>query len=352
MSINDFAPGSTGHWTREELERYRADLANTPGYRNYLEVRDRVLRMNELEAGTSVAEPSAYWREELAGFEYMLDASPLVIENLRHHTHHVTGLRAYEYRTNRDAFRQRLEQKLRALVKRGGEQLLVPESPELGGFGFNIDGALYNVDTLKYYEVLQALKQGAVLDEFQTGERRLAWEIGAGWGGFAYQFKTICPNATYVITDLPELFLFSATYLKTVMPEARVRFYGDVPDSELFQGWSDYDFILLPNGSLPTMKLPRLDLTINMVSFQEMTSDQVRGYVRKASELGSPFLYSLNRDRSAYNLELTNVRDIISEYFWLHDITILPVSYQKMLDEEPSDKDYRHVIGWRRVKTQ
>ena len=285
-------------------------------------------------------------------FEYMLDASPFVIENLRQHTHYLTGLRAYEYRSNREAFRQRVEQKFRALLKRGGEDCLVPESRELGGFGFEIDGALYNVDTLKYYEVLQALKQGAVLDEFQSRERRLVWEIGAGWGGFAYQFKTVCPNATYVITDFPELFLFSATYLTTLMPQARVLFYGDVPDDELFARWSEYDFILLPNGSLPDMRPPRLDLTVNMVSFQEMTSEQVRGYVMKAFELECPFLYSLNRDRSVYNLELTSVRDIITEHYWPHEIAILPVSYQKMLDEVPSDKDYRHVIGWRKVQPQ
>lgn len=345
-------PVTTPRWTRAELARVRGELERRPAYRNYVNVRDKVLQMNELGAGTSAAEPSAYWREELSMFEYMLDASPFVIENLRHHTHFLTGLRAYDYRSNRESFRQRMEEKLRALLKRGGELQPVPESPELGGFGFDIDGALYNVDTLKYFEVLQALKQGAVLDEFQSRERRLVWEIGAGWGGFAYQFKTLCPNTTYVITDFPELFLFSATYLTTLFPQARVLFYGDVPDSELFSRWSEYDFILLPNGSLSDMRPPRLDLAINMVSFQEMTSEQVRAYVTKAFELECPFLYSLNRDRSAYNLELTSVRDIITEYYWPHEISILPVSYQKMLDEPPSDKDYRHVIGWRKVQPQ
>ena len=49
-------------------------------------------------------------------------------------------------------------------------------------------------------------------------------EIGAGWGGFAYQFKTLFPKTTYVVVDFPELFLFSASYLVTVFPEAKVRF--------------------------------------------------------------------------------------------------------------------------------
>ena len=61
-----------------------------------------------------------------------------------------------------------------------------------------------------------------MLDEIRAPGRKLVWEIGAGWGGFAYQFKTLFPDVTYVIVDLPELFLFSATYLMTLFPEAKV----------------------------------------------------------------------------------------------------------------------------------
>lgn len=352
MSTQITSAKASDSWTREKLARRRAELEESAAYRNYLTVRDRVLSMNEARPSDAWAEPSAYWREELSNLEFMFDASPLVIDKLRHHTSHVTGLRVYDYRSQKVGARDRFEEKLEALRKRGGDELLVPESPLLGGFGFEIDGALYNIDTLKFYEVLQALRQGSVLDEFLGGERRLVWEIGAGWGGFAYQFKTICPGATYVITDLPELFLFSGTYLMTVMPGARTLFYGDVPDEALFEHWEEYDFILLPHTALRQLRPPRLDLALNMVSFQEMTTAQVRHYVRKAHELECPFLYSLNRDRSPYNVELGSVRDIINEFYWLHEISMLPVSYQKMLNDVPTETDYRHVVGWRRVETR
>ena len=45
----------------------------------------------ETLAASDADAPSSYWQEELANFEYMLDASPLIIEKLRHHTHHITG---------------------------------------------------------------------------------------------------------------------------------------------------------------------------------------------------------------------------------------------------------------------
>lgn len=329
---------------RERLARSR----QSPAYQNYLRARDHVMAMT---ATASTSTPSAYWREELANFEYMLDASPLVIEKLRHHSFHVTGLRVYDYRSNREQARKRFAKKLRAMRKRIGDTLLVPESRLLGGFGFEIEGQLYNIDTLKFYEVLAALERGAVLGEFRNNQdRRLVWEIGAGWGGFAYQFKTLCPNTTYVIVDLPELFLFSATYLMSAFPKARVAFSSERSNGQLSNRWSEFDFIFVSNADLHALEPPRVDLTINMVSFQEMTTEQVDAYARRAFDLRSPALYSLNRERSSYNRELTSVGEVLERYYWLHETKVMPVGYQKMLDEEPSPTDYRHLIGWRRVK--
>ena len=49
-------------------------------FHNYLQVRDRVLDMLEQEYSQTDC-PSDYWEEELAGFDYMLDASPLIVRN-------------------------------------------------------------------------------------------------------------------------------------------------------------------------------------------------------------------------------------------------------------------------------
>jgi hypothetical protein len=196
-----------------------------------------------------------------------------------------------------------------------------------------------------------ALERGAVLDDFRTtAERRLVWEIGAGWGGFPYQFKSLCPNVTYVISDLPELFLFSATYLMTHFPDARVRFWGEEPSARIFENWRDYDFIFLPDSALAEFTPDRIDLAVNMVSFQEMTAAQVTSYVAHAHAAGCPFLYSLNRERSSYNEEIESVTTILSKYYWPREVAVLPVGYQKMLDEAPSPNDYKHIVGWRRVK--
>jgi hypothetical protein len=326
-------------------------LRRTGAYQNYELVRSRVLEMRTLEAQLPHYRPSAYWEEELTNFEYMLDASPLVIDKLRHHAVHITGIRAYEYRSNRDRWRDRLTEKRRALLKYGKRDLLVPEWRAMGGFGFDIEGELYNLDTLKFFEVLIALEKGSVLEEFRRNtDRRVVWEIGAGWGGFPYQFKTLCPNVTYVITDFPELFLFSATYLMTAFPDAKVCFWGEEPFAQTLANWRNYDFIFAPNAAVSEFVPERLDLTVNMVSFQEMTEEQVTDYVSRSHALNCPFLYSLNRERSAYNHELESVSAIVSRYFWPHEIPVLPVPYTRMMDEGASSNDYKHLIGWRRVQ--
>jgi hypothetical protein len=337
--------------TTGSLQERIAALRAGPAFKNYTYVRDRVVDMRAQVASAPEYGPSAYWEEELSAFEYMLDASPLVIEKLRQHTHWITGLRAYDYRSQKTRAKARFAEKLKALLGVAPPDVLVPEWSELGGFGFEIDGRLFNIDTLKFFEVLIALDKGAVLQEFRgNADRRLVWEIGAGWGGFPYQFKSLCPNVTYVISDFPELFLFSATYLMTAFPNARVAFWGEEPTDRLLDRWQDLDFIFLPNTSLAELRPERLDLTINMVSFQEMTDPQVAAYVKRAFDLKCPFLYSLNRDKSAYNPEISSVSEIISRHYWPREISVLPVPYQKMMDDTPSSIDYKHLIGWRRVK--
>ncbi len=352
-------------------ERLRT-ARESPAYVNYELVREKVLSMLALESGASDGSslPSGYWRGELEAFEYMLDASPLVIERLREHTFHITGLKTYDYRKTRAEARRRFAEKLDALVALEGDELLVPESRKLGGFGYELDGALYNLDTLKFFECLIALQRGGVLGGLRE-RPSVVWEIGAGWGGFAYQFKTLCPDATYLIVDFPELFLFSAVYLMTLFPDARIGFWDSQSGPDLLSSLENLDFVFIPAAALDSMRPARLDLTINMVSFQEMTTAQVDSYVERAYELHCPYLYSLNRDRSPHNPELTSVRERMARRFWLHTIPMLDVPYQRPLDRPPFDgklgrgvqlirkrlrggpfpEDYEHILGWRRAET-
>ena len=314
---------------KQTLNNLIAEESHSSQYRHYIDVRERVLGMMDEMQQLETHSPSEYWQAELAGFDYMLDASPLIIRKLREHCYHLTGLRSYDYRQHHEHKRQSLAGKLALLRQQESMGLLVPESPLLGGFGYTIDGDLYNLDTLKFYECLIAMQKAGLLADLaaEKNGRKIVVEIGGGWGGFAYQFKTLFPEITYVIIDLPQAFLFSAVYLKTLFPTAKFSIHGD----ETATGWMDdpqaNDFIFLPHYQIENLKIDDLFLVINMVSFQEMTSAQVDNYISKAAQLGCPNIFSLNRDRSRHNSQLTAVSDIMSKYYQLSEIKVLDLSY-------------------------
>lgn len=292
---------------------------HSPEYKNYLETRDAVFQMMEHEPKNAFSEPSRYWQEELTGFEYMLDASPLLIKNLRHHCYHLTGIRDWEYRQHHSYHTVRFEQQLQRLKSQDRNGVLVPESPELGGFGYTIDGALYNGDTLRFYGAMLTLDRAGGLDQFrQSRARKMVAEIGAGWGGFAYQFKTLFPNTTYLVVDFPSTILFSSTYLKTVFPNARTLFLTgcETPSEDVQQ----YDFIFAPHYLWTSFRFERPDLVVNLASFQEMKTKQMEEYVKKAKKWGVPSIYSVNHERNFSNPEMGSVSNVLGAHYVLRDI--------------------------------
>lgn len=293
-----------------------------PAYQNYLEVRDAVLEMIAHEPHTAFAEPSAYWQEELAGFEYMLDASPLLIKNLRHHCYHLTGVRDWEYRQHHVYHTAKFKEHLEKLRSQDSHVVCVPESPALGGFGYIIDGALYNADTIRFYDALLALDRAHGLDHFrQPDGQKIVAEVGAGWGGFAYQFKTLFPQTTYIVVDFPSTILFSGTYLKTVFPNARTLFLNGSTGSIAHP--EQYDFIFVPHYLWTSLQFKRPDLIVNLASFQEMKTAQMDQYVEKARDWGIPLIYSVNHERNFGNLELGAVSEVLGRHYVLREVGIL-----------------------------
>ena len=352
--------------TVERLQDEIKQAADSIGYQNYLRARQEVLKMQD-NALREEKGASTYWEEELAGFGYMLDASPLIIEKLRHHCYHITGLYEYTYRKHHAHAAKPFAAKLALLKKEDRNNLFVPESPILGGYGYDLNGALCNLDTLKFYECLIAMDRAGFLNGFRgEGAQKIVAEIGTGWGGFAYQFKTLFPHTTYILVDFPQSFLFSATYLLTAFPRARALFASNGIESFAQKDISAYDFIFIPHYGWEHLQFKRPDLLINTVSFQEMTTQQVDAYMRKAAHWGIPMVYSMNRERSRHNKELTSVSEVLRKYYNLEERKVLSVSpshlpaqgkeriiqfgkhIAKRLLEKRSGEDryiYRHISG-------
>lgn len=303
----------------QRIEAYK----KTDIFQYYLLARDRVLEMIEESQGRN-EETSLYWLDELKGFDYIFDASPLVIQKLREHCFHLTGIRSYEYRKHHIHQCEKFSRMLEKMRRQDQHNLFVPEPDILGGFGHIIDEHFVNFDTLRFYGDLIAMDRGGILDSFRNDKdkRKIVIEIGAGWGGFAFAFKTLFQNTTYVIFDLPQTLLFSAVYLRATFPSASILLYGDKPQDILLENAQSYDFILLPHYFFENIhKIKQLDLAINIASFQEMTSEQVNRYTSKLFDTKCASLFSHNRDRSPHNPQLTTVSAILEKYYRLAGVT-------------------------------
>jgi hypothetical protein len=359
---------------RRDAERRAQDEFEARAFEHYRRVREWADRMRSAAgpAATPLTDPE---HAMLAGLAPMWDATPQMIATLRRYCEPVSGVRASDYESRDSDMAKDLKRQIGFLRKQLGPELFVPESPVLGGFGFVDQGALYNQDTVTSFYSLVALQDAAVLQAFTVGTafrrpgghiepRQVVWEIGGGWGGFAYQFKRVCPNVTYVITGHPDLFLLSAVYLMSAFPEARVRFVGESPTEA--GHYEDSDFVFAPEWTVPSLDLPRLDLTIDLMALQTMTCARATKHVERAFELGSRYIYSMNRieaglARPALPADQQSPRTLgrtlsgppaIEPYFWPHPV---PPRRDPKLEEMraatgvDAEAEFSHLVGWRRI---
>ena len=178
------------------------------------------------------------------------------------------------------------------------------------------------------------------------------WESGGGWGGFAYQFTRVCPNVTYVITAPPELFLVSAVYLATALPEARCRFVDAASPGAAWDQWEDADFVFVPDTDLARFAPPRLDLTVDLGAWLLMTAGRVRDHVRRAFELGSRYVFSvLPADTAA--ADVSRVWGGVDPWYGCTRCRRAPRRCPRcriaVAAGVPPDTRHMHLAAWRRL---
>jgi hypothetical protein len=336
---------------RDEAERAEAERRATAAraFEIYQDVRAWAARLRDT---VPTVDRTAAEREALRRVAPLWDADSGTIAELRRWGGLLTGTRAEEYAALSPESLLRLKQEYRVLRQQVGDGLFVEESPALGGFGFRRAGRLVNEDTLTCFGALAALDDAAVLPAFRApGPRRLVWEIGGGWGGFAFQFTRLCRGVTYVITAPPELFLVSAVYLSTVMPGARCRFFDERDPGRVWDGWDETDFVFVPDGVLADFAPPRVDLTLDLGSLQFMTADRVRQHARRAFELGCRYVFSVLPADTPPD-DRARVWGGLEPCYWLHPVPPRAETMPAVSEHGPvvvPDVRLTHVAGWRRL---
>jgi hypothetical protein len=342
-------------------------------YQNYLRAREAVRAMTEVPAERvpASARPVGDRSEQLSKFAYLFDAPPAIIAKIRHHCHLVSGVAAENYK-NEKKEKPLYENKLKALRKLDTSNLFVPESRVLGGFGYELNLGLANLETLKTYECTIAMERGGALAGLRRlPERQVVLDIGGGWGGIVYALKTLFPKTCFVLCDVPEALLLSATYLQTVFPGAKVAFVTSEA-SRFKGGWAAHDFIFVPHAFYQAIAPERIDLMIDSGSPRPVGEGTIQAYVKLAAAKNCPIVYSLCPKTPS------GVSAAVEQSYWVSEIPMLLVPHTKLLDgrapaesavaarwrkvkdvraapaahlseDERADIDYKHIVGWKRL---
>jgi len=332
---------------RREAARQAHEAAVDTAYVHYQRVRDWAARMRDgvPSMPDSFSDAERRMRDALSP---LWQADRATVANLRRWSDPLNGAPTPDLGEPSVEFGERLYRQLTILRKQNGADILVPEPATLGACGAILAGHRHSEDTLTFSLAMAALHRGAVLSPLRTtASRRVVWEIGGGWGGFAYHFKTICPNVTYLITGQPERLLVSAVYLMGVMPGARCRLIGE-SDADPWADWEHTDFLFAAEGTVDGHPPPRLDLTADIGELVHMTPERVADHVRRAFEWGSPYVYSMLPVRAVGRPEAP--WPVIDRWYWSHPVALRADESPAYAEVVSPEGNYAHLVGWRRLR--
>ena len=283
-------------------------------------------------------------RELLADLDELWRADGETIADLRGFGKAISDVRRSNYKGERaNVVKVRLDRDRLKLLEHGDPALWVNEPPILGGFGLHVDDAFYNEDTLRFFRIVCLLNDAAVIREFQPqAPRATFWEIGGGWGGFAHYFKTLFPEVTYLITAPPTLLLLSATYLMTLFPDARFRFFQPANPAAFWCDWDSVDFAFAPDSAIEHLHPVNLVLMLDIGMFERMDAARVGMHVHRAFDLECRYLLSicLNGDTESASL----VRSAVEARYWAH-----PMAARPYLDRHLLVRSGTFLLAWKRL---
>jgi hypothetical protein len=276
--------------------------------------------------------------------EPLLNATPEMVSRLRDYAAAVGGASRADYADHPDAaLREHLRKSVRLLVQRGDSALWIGEAAALGGFGFRERGRFFNADTVRFLRVISLLDDAEIWRHFSGPERRTVWEIGGGWGGFAYQFKRLCPTARYLITGLPTTWLLSAVYLMTLFPGASFRFYDRSTPQQFWRDWDEVDFAFAPEDVVSTMHPPGLELVLDVGALSRMTAERVELHTRRAHALGARYFSSSSNSEPSGDGGV--VRTAVERMYWPHPVAASEYVKRRLVAAAADV----YFLGWKRL---
>lgn len=297
-------------------------------------VRERIKAIMSEKKELDAASNAKIWTEVSSMFDYVINISEENLKHIRLHTSPITGEYVLTYWHQQpfidpDSFSR--DCGYMSLTEDIPEEYWVSEPRLLDldvALGVTYQDKVINKTFVRYQSCVSNFYHMGIFNEIRKNEgTKYILEIGGGFGGLAHALKPLFgPRTTYIIVDIPTTLLFSASYLAVNNPKSNIYIYdprsftAEFVQNEL----ADYDFVLLPDYSLDKLyNLPYLNIAINMMSFQEMSTPEIEKYLKFTSDKLIGYIYSNNIDRHPINNDLSggSVTDLLLKYFKLFPST-------------------------------
>ena len=305
----------------------------------------------------SVSHPSGIWSDSTGYLRFISDLTYEHLLNLRLHTGFLTGTVWYKhahqpYRFWEDEVKKetiRIISAYKDLTEEIPEQYWADEpvtTPILEALGVRYKNRLITDDLTRYQRCMTNVYTSGIFSFLETCQHKpTILEIGGGYGSLAHQISAcIGIPCSYIIIDLPEVLQWSAIYLAINNPQKKLYFYDadSFRDDFFQQEYSQFDFILIPNYKIGALdRLRSMNLMLNLLSFQEMSEEQISNYAKLGNEKLNGYLYSENFTRHWMNKELnTTVDDVLDRYFRLFPD---PKIYKKIVPS-PNNPDNPRML--------
>ena len=321
-------------------------------------VNKMLIERNRLTGTRETVSLTPVWSDLLSAFSYVMNLSVNDLRNIRFHSSPISGPPLWHtWYPCPEPDPEEKAKKLGYVKAISGlpEKYWIgePPTPRIPRpSGVNYKGHIVNFNIARFQGYIRDLYRAGALDFVEKAEdKQLIVEIGGGYGGLAHNLGTILDKkATYLIIDLPELFMFQGAFLAVNNPEKSIYVYDNETFNSEFLAKQiyDYDFVLAPNYMLDKLnEIKEIAIFMNMHSFQEMSEKQVQEYVDFARDRVTYCIFSDNfSGRHPYNrTDLTSVSAILEASF---DLYPSPKYYDDLYqDDDPSGYPrYRRYVGF------
>lgn len=294
-----------------------------------------------LVASSPSLAPSTMWEYSSLVSSHMRRMPPEDFGTLRLHTYHIDNTRSVG---NELGFPQELYQQpyedLRADLP---ERYWIGAPQACGEWGHLIDGRLVSNKILTWQRTFRNLWHSGELTRLEKSQSPIILEIGGGYGGIAHHLMTMFPKARYIIVDIPETMVFSASYLTLIHGPDRVQLL-ERETKITTDSWDAGSFLMVPNYLLSSLSSLHFDMAVNMWSFGEMTENQVTEYLEFLAPR-TDVLYSKNQNSNVNQYRTTDshgyfaLTPLLRKFFDLKVLTHWPVGVSGKMGGKSPQQD-------------